>query len=176
MSARLKNHLPAFVTIISVPSEWNSSHKLFISKSTRAFISPLHNGLDAAACEQEDWIGGGLEAGELIASLSPSESSGISCWLWTPLMGALLPVPTFMRRSETEIKGTDDNKPSEKPQERYPGAMIDGARNARATRLCTRVVIYLPFREAGSASSSGSLDSGARMQGLRVVLGQSSVQ
>lgn len=91
-------------------------------------------------------------------------------------MGALLPVPTFMRRSEIEIKSTDDIEPSEKPQERYPGAMIDGARNVRATRLCTRYVFYLPFREARFASSSGSLDSGARMQGLRVVLGQSSVQ
>lgn len=119
MSGCLEKYLPAFVTIISVPSEWNSSHKLFISKSTLAFISPLHNGLDAAACEQEDWTGGGLEAGELPVSLSSSESSGIRCWLFTLLTGALFPVPTFMRRSEIEIKSTDDNERSGKPQERH---------------------------------------------------------
>lgn len=136
----------------------------------------MHNGLDAAACEQEDWIGGGLAAGELPASLSSSESSGISCWLFTPLMGALFPVPTFTRRSEIEIKNTDDNEPSEKPQERFPGAMIDGARDVGATHLYTRGAIYLPFREAVFASSSGSSDSGAKMLGLRVVLCRSSVQ
>lgn len=176
MSGCLEKYLPAFVTIISVPSEWNSSHKLFISKSTLAFISPLHNGLDAAACEQEDWTGGGLEAGELPVSLSSSESSGIRCWLFTPLTGALFPVPTFMRRSEIEIKSTDDNERSGKPQERHLGAMIDGARDVEATHLCVRVVNYLPFREAVFASSSGSSDSGAKMLGLRVVLCRSSVQ
>ena len=175
MNACLKNYLPAFVTIISVPSEWNSSHKLFISKSTRALISPLHNGLDAAACEQEDWTCGGLEAGEL-PSLSSSESSGIRCWLFTPLMGALFPVPTFMRRSAKEVKSTDDNERSGKPHARYPGAMIDGARDVGATRLCVRVVSYLPFREAVFASSSCSSDSGVKMLGLRVVLCRSSVQ
>ena len=39
-----------------------------------------------------------------------------------------------------------------------------------------RAAIYLPFREAVFASSNGSSDSGAEMQGLRVVLCRSSVQ
>lgn len=66
--------------------------------------------------------------------------------------------------------------PQEKPQERFPGAMIDGARDVGATQLYTRIVIYLPFREAVFASSSGSSDSGAKMLSLRVVLCRSSVQ
>lgn len=94
-------YLPAFVTIISVPREWNSSHKLFISKSTRAFMSPGHNGL-TFAWEHEDCVGGGLELGERPLSLPSSESSGIS-WLSAPLKGVLFPVPAFMRRSVKQI-------------------------------------------------------------------------
>ena len=101
--------LPALVTIISVPRAWNSSHKLFISRSTLAFISPAHNGL-TLACEQEDWVVGGLEFGEWTLSPESSESSGIS-GLSALLKGVLLPVPAFMRRSvKKKSQITDDDE------------------------------------------------------------------
>lgn len=101
--------LPALVTIISVPRAWNSSHKLFISRSTLAFISPAHNGL-TLACEQEDWVVGGLEFGEWTLSPGSSESSGIS-GLSALLKGVLLPVPAFMRRSvKKKSQITDDDE------------------------------------------------------------------